>query len=135
VAGIKLTPAVLGILLLYNKQWKEVVCIIIYGCIFFFLPFLLFEGGFSNLGQMLNNVMFRLETYSIKDGCTIVACVVHFFPVCSETVVGIVRVLTYVAGAIFFNYHIGIMLILCVLLYYGIKALLENFSFRKRSRI
>ena len=39
-SALKLTPAVLGILLLYNKQWKEAIRTVIYGLILGMVPFL-----------------------------------------------------------------------------------------------
>jgi hypothetical protein len=99
-AGLKMTPAILGILLLYNKQWKEAVRAVIYGCVAFFVPFLFLEGGFSNIAQMINNVRLNLELYSIKDGCTLVACVVHFVPNCSDASVSVIKILTYLISAV-----------------------------------
>lgn len=42
-AGIKITPAVLGVLWLKEKRWKEVLHLVIYGIFFFFVPFLFFS--------------------------------------------------------------------------------------------
>lgn len=43
-AGIKLYPAMFGLLYLKEKRWKEAFRLVIYGVLFFFLPFL-FTGG------------------------------------------------------------------------------------------
>lgn len=54
--GIKLSPAIFGILLICKKDWGALFRTSIYTFILFFLPFLFFEGGFSNLFLMLNNM-------------------------------------------------------------------------------
>ena len=43
-AGFKIYPALFGILLLYEKNIKDIVKAIIYGIIFFFSPLFLFDG-------------------------------------------------------------------------------------------
>ena len=52
-AGIKLYPAVLGILLVRDRRWKETIRCVIYGIFFFIAPFFMF-GGLSNLMVMIN---------------------------------------------------------------------------------
>lgn len=64
-AGIKLTPAIFGILLIYNKDWKAAFRTVIYGILVFFVPFFFFEGGIHNLSNMLNNV--GLHSQLVKD--------------------------------------------------------------------
>ncbi len=99
-ASFKLTPAVLGILLLYNKQWKEAVRVIIYGVIFGILPFLFFEGGFSNIAQMFKNASMNLASYSSAEGTTLVAVLVSFGAEATEHMMKVVQNITYVIGAI-----------------------------------
>lgn len=44
-AGIKLAPAIFGLLYVKEKRWKEVVRLVLYGLIAFFTPFFCFERG------------------------------------------------------------------------------------------
>lgn len=99
-AAIKMTPAFLGILLLYNKQWKEAIRTVIYGVLFFFVPFLFFEGGLANIWKMLENMQIHFSSYSITEGCTLVANVFYYFNVNSETVITVIKALTYVISAL-----------------------------------
>lgn len=43
-AGLKIYPAILGLILVKEKRWKETVRLLIYGVIVFFLPFAFFDG-------------------------------------------------------------------------------------------
>ena len=43
-AGIKIYPAIFGLLYLKEKRWKEALRLLIYGIVIFFLPFLFFLG-------------------------------------------------------------------------------------------
>lgn len=54
-AGLKVYPAVFGILLLADKQYKKAVRALIYGILAFFLPFLAFEEGFGAIGQFFSH--------------------------------------------------------------------------------
>ena len=62
-AGIKLSPAFLGVLLIHNKDWKAALRTIFYGLIFFIVPFFFFEGGLDNMKQMFLNINYFLENY------------------------------------------------------------------------
>ena len=53
-AGIKVYPAVFGLLYIREKRWKEAARLIGYGIIFFFLPFVFF-GGLDGAKQFLAN--------------------------------------------------------------------------------
>lgn len=55
-AGIKIYPAVFGLLYLTEKRWKEAGRLIIYGIFFFFAPFAFF-GGSQGLMQFIRNQM------------------------------------------------------------------------------
>lgn len=55
-ASIKIYPAVLGLLLIRDKRWKDTFICIIYGILVFFLPFLFF-GGLKSVGLMINNIV------------------------------------------------------------------------------
>lgn len=62
-AGLKVYPVLFGILLLKDKQWSAAVRTIVYGGLVFFLPFLFFTGGFSNISQLLTNVQLNSDAY------------------------------------------------------------------------
>ncbi len=49
-AGIKVYPAIFGLLYLREKRWKEAARLIVYGVLFFFVPFVFF-GGFEGMKQ------------------------------------------------------------------------------------
>lgn len=59
--GLKLTPALLGVLLLYDKKWKESMRCAIYGILFFLLPFLFFNGGLGNVLLLFRNLHLLLD--------------------------------------------------------------------------
>ena len=55
-ANLKLYPAVFGIILLYEKRWKDAIRTVIYGVLLFVLPCLVFKNGLNNIPMFLNNV-------------------------------------------------------------------------------
>lgn len=55
-AGCKIYPAIFGVLTLFSNRKKEAVRLIVYGIIFFFLPFFFFKGGISNFEQILSGI-------------------------------------------------------------------------------
>lgn len=63
-AGLKAYPALLGVLLLFDRQYKSALRLIIYGILAFFVPFLFFKGGFHNLPIMLRNLQLNSAEYS-----------------------------------------------------------------------
>lgn len=65
-AALKGWPALLGLLLLYNRQWKEAVRLLIYGLAASFLPFLLLQGGFSNIPLWWRNFHLNTEVYEFE---------------------------------------------------------------------
>lgn len=72
-AGIKLTPALLGLLLVFEKEWKLAVRTVIYGILAFFLPFLCFEGGFTNIVNFFHNTTEHFKAYKVTDS-TLFGC-------------------------------------------------------------
>jgi hypothetical protein len=93
--AFKMTPAVLGILLLYNRQWKEAVRAVIYGVIVVVLPFLFFEGGFSNIAQMFANMQANVGNYTSADGATLYAAVLSFGAQASDSLETAMKYVTY----------------------------------------
>lgn len=61
--ALKGYPALLGILLVYRKQWKEVIRLIMYGLFFSFGPFIFIEGGLKNIPRWIQNVKLNSECY------------------------------------------------------------------------
>ena len=55
-AGIKIYPAIFGVLLLKEKRYKEAARLVIYGIIFFTVPFIFFGGIQKNLVLLLHNL-------------------------------------------------------------------------------
>ena len=106
VAAFKMTPALLGILLLYNKQWKDAIRAVIYGILAFFLPFLFFQGGFSNFSQMLTNMSLNVAAYNLRDGTTLMSIIAQFFDL-DVSAVNIIK-----------GISIGIAVILLILAYF-----------------
>ncbi len=73
-AGLKMSPAVLGILLLYKKRWFDSVRCAIYGILLFFLPFLFFKGTLiDNLLLMYSNMTANLDFYGDEKGASLIA--------------------------------------------------------------
>lgn len=63
-AALKGYPAILGLLLIYKKQWKEALRLMLYGLIASFAPFFLMEGDlFSNLETWRKNMQLNTEAY------------------------------------------------------------------------
>jgi len=65
--GLKLIPAILGIILLYEKKWKMAIRAIIYGVMAVFLPFLFFKGGLGNISLMLRNMKDYMELFTYNE--------------------------------------------------------------------
>ena len=55
-AATKIYPALFGLLLLREKDWKGTVHCVIWGALLFFVPFFKW-GGFEDIGIMLNNIL------------------------------------------------------------------------------
>lgn len=92
-AGLKLYPAVFGMLLLYEKRWKESARLAGYGCAAVFLPFLKFDGfagagicfqtvaGFADTAAAVNPVSpYAVDGYSaenvLKSICFQLSCII-----------------------------------------------------------
>ncbi len=57
-AALKIYPAIFGFILLKEKRYKETFRLILYGIICFFLPFLFIRGGFFNILQFVQNLIY-----------------------------------------------------------------------------
>lgn len=67
-AAIKIYPAVLGVLVLHKKRYKECVGLILLGIIFFILPFFAFNGVDSFLTMLKGIMISSSENLSIGFG-------------------------------------------------------------------
>lgn len=56
-AGLKLYPAIFGMILIYEKQYKKAFRTCIYGILFFVLPFFAFREGIGGFPILLDNVI------------------------------------------------------------------------------
>jgi hypothetical protein len=65
-ASLKGYPALLGILLLYEKKYYEALRLILYGLFLCFLPFLFLESGFADIKQWMVNVQLNNTEYMFK---------------------------------------------------------------------
>ena len=73
-AGLKLSPALFGVILLINKKWKDSIRTVCYGLIAFFLPFFVFSGTFfSNIACFLRNIRLLTEKYAneLENSCAL----------------------------------------------------------------
>ncbi len=55
-AGIKIYPAIFGLIYIAEKRWREAIRLIAYGILFFLVPFIFF-GGFDGLMMFISNQM------------------------------------------------------------------------------
>lgn len=99
--ALKMTPAVLGILLLYKKQWKDAIRAVLYGAVIVIVPFFFFEGGLENIPQMFSNMQENLANYTSDDGCTLLASVLSFTGTAGAGLRTGMKVLTYVVSGAF----------------------------------
>ncbi|WP_026835114.1 glycosyltransferase 87 family protein [Eubacterium xylanophilum] len=77
-AAFKITPAFLGIVLLYKKRWIDCVKVCLYFIVVGILPFLFFKGGFANILQMISNIQLNMSRYALLDGCTNKSFLLHY---------------------------------------------------------
>lgn len=99
--ALKMTPAVLGILLLYNKQWKDAIKAVLYGIVIGVLPFFFFKGGISNLFLMIENIKVHFDAYTSAEGCTLLAIALHYGLPATETLSSVMKIITYVVCLLF----------------------------------
>ena len=100
--AFKITPAILGILLLYNRQWKDALRAVLYGLLIGLLPFLFLEGGFDNLFLMIRNIKLNNLVYTSDEGCTLLACLVDFGVDSTDVLTAVMKYLTYLICALLF---------------------------------
>ena len=64
-AALKVYPALLGLLLLYERRWREAARLMLYGAALTLLPFLCLNGGFHNVPLLLENVQAHKAFYDM----------------------------------------------------------------------
>ncbi|MCM1495006.1 MAG: glycosyltransferase 87 family protein [Bacteroides sp.] len=66
-AALKGYPCLLGLLVIYNKDWKAAVRLIIYGLLFAFVPFFFMQGGIKdNISLWMEAVKLNSEIYQFS---------------------------------------------------------------------
>lgn len=121
-AAIKLTPAILGVILIIQKRWKDALRTIVYGFVFFFLPFLFLKGGMNNLPLFMRNLAFQLMKYKDTEGCTLLGCLLHYDVDYSDqlrsicSIVTIVICLLLLVSAFFIKRSSNRILLLCLIM-------------------
>lgn len=66
-ASLKIYPAVFGILLLREKRWKDALKTIVWGLVFFIVPFL-FMGGLKEIPTMIQNIFSTQDMFLSMTG-------------------------------------------------------------------
>lgn len=64
-AGLKIYPAICGLIYLKEKRWKEAVRLVLYGLICFFFPFVFF-GGAIGMQTFIENLTMLTDGFWIK---------------------------------------------------------------------
>ena len=98
-AALKITPALLGIILLIDKRWKAAIRTVLYGLFFFFIPFMFFKGGFSNIEFMIRNSIQNNKMYESFMNITLLG-VLNYYKVDFPYMNIITRVVSYFLGII-----------------------------------
>ena len=67
-SALKIYPAILGLLLLQEKRYKDIFIASIITLILVFLPFLFFKNGFHNIPRIFYNMKELTHSYGIRYG-------------------------------------------------------------------
>lgn len=71
-AGIKIYPAIFGLVLIKEKKFKDAVKLCLYGAAMFFLPFIFYGGIKQNVMLLINNLMNTSDLFlTSRIGCQI----------------------------------------------------------------
>ena len=109
---IKVAPAVFGALLICNKDWQAICRTLLYGILFFILPFYFFEGGINNLPLMISHINQFLNHFAydgVVSGAGIYSVFFQFFEFLfgdsyrmSDTMYKSLRIVSYEVSFILF---------------------------------
>lgn len=94
-AGLKIYPALFGVLIVREKKYKDAIRLLLYGIGVFILPFV-FYGGFQNVSVLLENIMKTSDTFSMtRVGCQLdyVTILKHLFAFCGGNSIFIGKVI------------------------------------------
>lgn len=94
--AFKITPAVFGMLLLYNKKVKEAIRAAIYALLAGIVPFLFFEGGLDNIRLLFRNMSDSLAVYTDAGGTPLYACFLSLGMEASDLKRLVIRLITYI---------------------------------------
>ncbi len=61
---LKFYPVVFGLLYLKEKRYKDAILAAVFALILAFVPFLLFKGGFDNIGLLFRNMSLNSKAYN-----------------------------------------------------------------------
>lgn len=64
-AAIKIYPAVFGLIYLFERKWSQAIRLIVYGVLFFFVPFA-FTGGLEGFNTFLYNLTMVQESWGYQ---------------------------------------------------------------------
>lgn len=91
-AGLKIYPALFGLLLIFDKKYKSAVRLIIYGVLAFILPFFFYDG-FESIRQLFNNLTVFAEKSNNSVELGFVS--IDFFAYCADEFLGVSYALVY----------------------------------------
>lgn len=93
--AFKMTPAVFGMLLLYDKKVKEATRAAIYALLVGIVPFLFFKGGLDNIRLLFRNMSDSLAVYTDAGGTPLYACFLNLGMEASDSKRFVIRLITY----------------------------------------
>lgn len=65
-AALKIFPALFGLIFIYDKRYKDVCKLVIYGLVAVFLPFIFFKGSFENISYLIRNMRIYSQNYAYR---------------------------------------------------------------------
>lgn len=74
-SSIKFPPAFLGIILIFEKKWREALRTVLYGIMGFIIPMLFLHGGLANIEKLFQNIILNISIYSPFSGATFTSVV------------------------------------------------------------
>lgn len=101
--AIKFYPIAFGILLFKDKRYFAIVRLAIYSVILFFVPFVFFSGGFSNISAFLSNLSSFSSWTTVFDSYSVSQIIVSFANMFvpfepNEAVINISKIISYIFG-------------------------------------
>lgn len=100
-AALKMTPAIFGVLLIFQKRWKDALRTVIYGIACFILPFFFLKGGLGNLPYFFRNLSLNLDAYKTAASCTIMGFIIKYLNVYSDQMHTVCTIITMIICIVF----------------------------------